>query len=591
MTLDPANNLAETELTASVSDTATTLPVADASVFPDADTEGAFNVLVWDADANINPSEAPDAEFVRVTSVDTTADELTVDRGQENTAPSAKAVGSTVTDTWSVKDRDDIDAGIAAKADDPHGSESHSSDVVHEGEDAAFGDTTHDSVSTGGASITEQFSLDRSNNNPHPIRSFEQSGPMHVAPFPEVENPIITEDDVNAEDFVADPFWVVDDGDIYLFVEELTVEPYQKDIGVFRSEGADIQDWDYLGIALSAEDAGEDMSYPWVRKIDGTWYMTPERSDRELHIWTTDDESFPFGWEEGGPADVLSAWDFTDATPVYLPQQTRWYIIDEEQIIYADEGRDLVGRNWTEHPDHDGRPYPRPGGRPIVYDNGHVDIWYQDGDSNYGDKIRGYRITELTTDSYQAVEMTTNPIIEGTDIDGDWNQRGMHHIDPLMSYIGGPPLVLVDGHYRDDGQSRWQIGIYTVSDGPETGEYHVNAKSGQTLENDVVETISWETFAGDVPVPAQASQVKIYARFRMDSLATVDFFDTEKNGEGFETQIRDFEDGGIETRSHTAVSGWTSVDEGDTLSVRVRQSSGDDVGLDASGTVLQVEYR
>ena len=153
MPLDPANNLAETELTASVSDTATTLPVADASVFPDADTEGAFNVLVWDANANINPSDAPDAEFVRVTATDTTADELTVQRGQEDTPASAKASGSTVTDTWSVKDRDDIDAGIAGKADDPHGSESHSSEVVHEGEDAAFGETTHDSVSTEKASI------------------------------------------------------------------------------------------------------------------------------------------------------------------------------------------------------------------------------------------------------------------------------------------------------------------------------------------------------------------------------------------------------------------------------------------------------
>ena len=120
MPLDPANNLAETELTASVSDTATTLPVADASVFPDADSEGAFNVLVWDASANINPSDAPDAEFVRVTSVDTTADELTVERGQEDTAASAKADGSTVTDTWSVKDRDDIDTALNGKADDPH---------------------------------------------------------------------------------------------------------------------------------------------------------------------------------------------------------------------------------------------------------------------------------------------------------------------------------------------------------------------------------------------------------------------------------------------------------------------------------------
>ena len=40
-----------------------------------------------------------------------------------------------------------------AKADDPHGSESHSSEVVHEGEDAAFGDTTHDSLNTDEASI------------------------------------------------------------------------------------------------------------------------------------------------------------------------------------------------------------------------------------------------------------------------------------------------------------------------------------------------------------------------------------------------------------------------------------------------------
>ena len=34
------------------------------------------------------------------------------------------------------------------KADDPHGSESHLSEVAHEGEDATFGETAHDSVST-----------------------------------------------------------------------------------------------------------------------------------------------------------------------------------------------------------------------------------------------------------------------------------------------------------------------------------------------------------------------------------------------------------------------------------------------------------
>ena len=45
---------------------------------------------------------------------------------------------------------------IDGKADDPHGSESHSSEVVHEEEDAEFGDTTHDSVNTESATVTNE---------------------------------------------------------------------------------------------------------------------------------------------------------------------------------------------------------------------------------------------------------------------------------------------------------------------------------------------------------------------------------------------------------------------------------------------------
>ena len=198
MVLDPANNLAETELTASVSDTATTLPVADASVFPDADTEGPFNVLVWDASANINPSDAPDAEFVRVTSVDTTADELTVQRGQEDTPASAKASGSTVADTWSVKYRDDIDTALNAKSDDPHGSESHSSEVVHEGENPTFGDTTHDSVSTDDATVDGSFT--------------DPGGREHTAS-------VAGEDDVTSSS-TANGYEIDIGGDVYEFIEE-----------------------------------------------------------------------------------------------------------------------------------------------------------------------------------------------------------------------------------------------------------------------------------------------------------------------------------------------------------------------------------
>lgn len=154
MVLDPATNLAATELTASVSDAATTFAVTDASVFPDAATEGAFNVLVWDSETNVNPVDAPDAEFVRVTATDTTADELTVQRGQENTTAASHPSGATVTDTWSAKDRDDIDTAFAGTADDPHGNEAHTETFAVDGdaqppESHALGGAAHNADTLG----------------------------------------------------------------------------------------------------------------------------------------------------------------------------------------------------------------------------------------------------------------------------------------------------------------------------------------------------------------------------------------------------------------------------------------------------------
>ena len=192
MAIDPANNLAETELTASVSDTATTLPVADASVFPDADSEGAFNVLVWDGSQNINPSDAPDAEFVRVTSVDTTADELTVQRGQENTTASAKADGSTVTDTWSVKDRDDIETAIDSKSDDPHGNAAHSETFAVDGDaqpPEEHGDTEHDDT------VPSQSDVDGKADDPHGNAAHSETFAVDGDPQPPEEHGDTEHDD------------------------------------------------------------------------------------------------------------------------------------------------------------------------------------------------------------------------------------------------------------------------------------------------------------------------------------------------------------------------------------------------------------
>lgn len=104
MALDQAANFVVDELQSSVSDTATTLSVADASQFPDP-ANGEFNLVVFDA---TRPSKDPDVEVVRVTGRDTTNDELTVTRGKETTTAASHASGTAVELSYTAKFRDDI---------------------------------------------------------------------------------------------------------------------------------------------------------------------------------------------------------------------------------------------------------------------------------------------------------------------------------------------------------------------------------------------------------------------------------------------------------------------------------------------------
>jgi hypothetical protein len=90
---------AETALTADVTDTETTLPVDDSAVFPRAP----FTVLLSDG------VDSP--EYATVTDVDNTANELTVERGQESTGAVAWTTGATVQYTPA-----DVREAVASKA-------------------------------------------------------------------------------------------------------------------------------------------------------------------------------------------------------------------------------------------------------------------------------------------------------------------------------------------------------------------------------------------------------------------------------------------------------------------------------------------
>lgn len=112
--LDPTQNFVKTLLDVpaggySASDTEFTFD--DASLFPDPDTEGAFNLVIWDTSEG-GASDATVREIVRVTSE--SAGTYTVTRAQEGTSAQSYQSGETYRVILSITDKflEDIDAGL-----------------------------------------------------------------------------------------------------------------------------------------------------------------------------------------------------------------------------------------------------------------------------------------------------------------------------------------------------------------------------------------------------------------------------------------------------------------------------------------------
>ncbi|GAH11745.1 unnamed protein product, partial [marine sediment metagenome] len=112
----------------------------------------------------------------------------------------------------------------------------------------------------------------------------------------------------------------------------------------------------------------------------------------------------------------------------------RWWMFGETdpkgndtlRLYYAD---DLIGP-WIEHPEspiiEGDANIARPGGRVLVFD-GLIVRYTQDDDPTYGNQVRAFEITELTTLSYEEKEVPENPILKTSGT--GWNSDGMHHID------------------------------------------------------------------------------------------------------------------------------------------------------------------
>jgi len=246
--------------------------------------------------------------------------------------------------------------------------------------------------------------------------------------------------------FVADPFLVPWNGEVYVLFEVMVRSPREKYIGsAVRSEEGD---WRYQGPAIRR--TGLEFSFPFVLEIDGgivcvPEVRTPDKKADVLRVYGSSE--FPTGWEE------IARWSIRGADPVVFESEGVWYLIcSNAQGVQLYFSSDFSSDNWNRHPESPisaSRRMFRMAGSPVATDEGTV-LLYQDCSVHYGEMVRACLIEEISEEVFRQVEIDESPILCGQ-YSGSWNHLGMHH----FHYRGDLGLAVVDGHNRDG----WSIGV------------------------------------------------------------------------------------------------------------------------------------
>lgn len=279
------------------------------------------------------------------------------------------------------------------------------------------------------------------------IGIYTGKSPFDFGPPENLKNPVLTAKDVTdvPAHFVADPFMLRENGTWYMFFEVLNARDRLGDIGLATSN--DGFNWTYRQIVL---DEPFHLSYPYVFKWDGDYYMIPE-SYQANSVRLYKAVNFPTKWSF--VTSLLNGGDHVDSSILYFDE--KWWLFnsspkgDTLRLHYASE---LTGI-WVEHPKspiiEGNANIARPGGRVIVF-NGKVFRYTQDVEGFYGNQVRAFEITELTTTNYEEKEVKENPILQASG--SGWNKTGMHTIDPhqldedkWIACVDGYRIVVVVG--------------------------------------------------------------------------------------------------------------------------------------------------
>ena len=278
---------------------------------------------------------------------------------------------------------------------------------------------------------------------------------------PGAVNPVLTGDDVTdrVAQFVADPFLFHEGNLWYMFFEVETASA--QEIGLATS--SDGFSWTYQQIVLS--DPSVNLSYPYVFKWEGTYYMMPD--PYPAGVWLYKATNFPYSWTR--VSVLISNQTFIAADSQIFRYNNQWWMFaaqwnttvgkaDNLHLFYSSNLTDP--NSWHAHPMNpivvNDASKARGGGRVVVFDSHRIVRLAQKSDLYYGEAVRAFEVDVLDETHYSEHEVPESPIL-GPSGSG-WNSYVMHHADPW--WTGNSWLVAVDG--GTSNWFSWAIGIYVT---------------------------------------------------------------------------------------------------------------------------------
>lgn len=319
--------------------------------------------------------------------------------------------------------------------------------------------------------VSSLFNSERSS----PDWSGVKYDPFKLVQPTDVRNPVLTSADVTDiyAKFIADPFIFYDNNQWYMFLEVLNGVNSQGDISLAKS--SDGIHWTYDKVVL---DEPFHLSYPYVFKYDGSYYMIPESFEKkEVRVYKAN--NFPYNWV---PTTIIKDRPLVDSS--IFRYNNKWWMFTNWKAEHYLYFSDNLLSGWKEHPKNpivlNDMSKARDGGRAFVYSKDGVEQIIriaQKGDITYGENERAFKVTTLTETDFSEQEIPESPILSagGT----GWREKGMHTFDPW--WTGNHWLAAVDGK-KQSGYDLFTIGIY-ISPHPSAPESSIVTPSSSMVIN------------------------------------------------------------------------------------------------------------